>query len=405
MGLLSRMIDDIKDTLPEGEESFADLFEKSYKQTGRLEPGEKVQVRILKITADWIFLDMGRKGEGVLDRKEMLDSDGNLTVAEGNTISAYFLGAEHNEFRFTTKIAGGAAGHAQLEDAFRTGIPVQGLVEKEVKGGFEVKVAGARAFCPYSQMGLRRVEGPAEYVGQHLSFRITGYGEKGRNIVLSRRAILEEEQARQKEEMKESLREGMTVHGTVTSLQKFGAFVSLGGLEGLIPMSELGWSRVSDVRDVLSVGQEVSVVVKQLDWQNDKVTLSLKETLADPWDQIASRFPEGSYHSGTIVRLMPFGAFVSLGEGVDGLIHISKLGGGKRINHPREAVKEGETVEVKIDAIDREQKRLSLSLAAVTRAEEEEARTLDDFRKQAEEAPKKMGTLGDLLKAKLAKGK
>lgn len=399
------MSDDIKDDLPEGEESFAELFEKSYKETGRLAPGEKVQVRILKISGDWIFLDTGRKGEGVLDRKELLDQEGNLTVAEGDTISAYFVGTERNEFRFTTKVGGGA-GTAQLEDAFHAGIPVQGVVEKEVKGGFEVKVAGtARAFCPYSQMGLRRAEAPEQYMGQQFSFRITNYGEKGRNIVLSRRALLEEEQAQQKEEMKQSLREGMTVHGTVTSLQKFGAFVNLGGIEGLIPMSELGWNRVVDVRDVLAEGQEVSVVVKQIDWEKDRVTLSLKETLADPWEQISARFPEGSYHTGTIVRLMPFGAFVALGDGVDGLIHISKLGGGKRINHPREAVKEGETVEVKIDAIDREQKRLSLSLAAVTRAEEEEARTLDDFRKQAEQGPKKMGTLGDLLKAKLEKGK
>lgn len=401
------MNDDINDDdVSEGEENFAELFEKTYKETGRLAPGEKVQVRILKISGDWIFLDMGRKGEGVLDKKELLDQDGNLTVAEGDTISAYFVGSERNEFRFTTKIGGGSAGSAQLEDAFHAGIPVQGVVEKEVKGGFEVKITGtSRAFCPYSQMGLRRVEGPEQYIGQQLSFRITTYGERGRNIVLSRRAILEEEQAQQKEEMKQSLREGMTVRGTVTSLQKFGAFVSLGGIEGLIPMAELGWNRVVDVRDVLSEGQEVSVVVKQLDWDNNRVTLSLKETLADPWEQISARFPEGSYHSGTIVRLMPFGAFVALGEGVDGLIHISKLGSGKRINNPREAVKEGETVEVKIDAIDREQKRLSLSLAAVTRAEEEDARTLDDFRKQAEQAPKKMGTLGDLLKAKLEKGK
>lgn len=400
------MIDDIKDDLPEGEESFAEMFEKSYRETGRLAPGEKVQVRILKISGDWIFLDMGRKGEGVLDRKEMLDEEGNLTVTEGDTISAYFVGTERNEFRFTTKVGGGSAGTAQLEDAFHAGIPVQGVVEKEVKGGFEVKVAGTvRAFCPYSQMGLRRVEGPEQYLGQHLSFRITNYGERGRNIVLSRRAILEEEQARQKEEVKQTLREGMTVRGTVSSLQKFGAFVNLGGIEGLIPMSELGWNRVVDVRDVLTEGQEVSVVIKQLDWEKDRVTLSLKETLADPWEQIGARFPEGSYHTGTIVRLMPFGAFVALGDGVDGLIHISKLGSGKRISHPREVVKEGETVEVKVDAVDREQKRLSLSLAAVTRAEEEEARTIDDFRKQAEQAPKKMGTLGDLLKAKLEKGK
>ena len=386
------------------DESFAELFERSYRQTGRLEPGEKVEVRVLKISGDWIFLDMGRKGEGVLERKELLDAEGNVTVKEGDMISAYFLGSHHNEFRFTTKIGGGAAGHAQLEDAFHAGIPVQGLVEKEVKGGFEVKLAGTvRAFCPFSQMGLRRVESPAEQVGQHLSFRITNYAEKGRNIVVSHRAILEEEQQRQKEAVKESLREGMTVRGAVTSLQKFGAFVSLGGIEGLIPLSELGWGRVHDVRDVLSVGQEVEVVVKQLDWEKDKITLSLKETLADPWEQVVARFPEGSYHTGTIARLMAFGAFVTLGEGVDGLIHISKLGGGKRINHPREAVKEGETVEVKIDAVDREQKRLSLSLAAVSRAEEEDAQTLDTFRRQAEEGPKNMGTLGDLLRAKQEK--
>lgn len=395
-----------KEQFETDEESFAELFEKSYRQAGRLEPGEKVDVRVLKISGDWIFLDMGRKGEGVIDRKELLDAEGNLTVKEGDTISAYFLGSHHNEFRFTTKIGGGAAGHAQLEEAFHSGIPVEGVVEKEVKGGFEVKLAGTiRAFCPFSQMGLRRVESPTAQVGQHLQFRITNYAEKGRNIVVSHRAILEEEQQRQKEAVKESLREGMTVRGTVSSLQKFGAFVSLGGVEGLIPMSELGWGRVNDVRDVLSVGQEVEVVVKQLDWEKDKITLSLKETLADPWEQVAAKFPEGSYHTGTVARLMNFGAFVTLGDGVDGLIHISKLGGGKRINHPREVVKEGETVEVKVDAVDREQKRLSLSLAAVSRAEDEEAQTLDSFRRQAQEAPKKMGTLGDLLRARQEKKK
>ncbi|SNB46927.1 30S ribosomal protein S1 [Geobacter sp. DSM 9736] len=399
---------DDKSNAPEGmeEESFADLFERSYRQTGRIEPGQKVEVRVLKISGDWVFLDTGRKGEGVLDRRELCDPEGNLTVKEGDTVTAYFLGIQNNELRFTTRIGGGAAGLAQLEEAYRAGIPVEGFVEKEVKGGFEVKLAGTiRSFCPYSQMDIRRVDAPSDLIGRHFPFRVTDYGERGRNIVVSRRALLEEEQRRQKEALRETLKEGMTVRGTVSSLQKFGAFVSLGGVEGLIPMAELGWGRVNDVRDVLSAGQEVDVVVKQIDWANDRITLSLKETLADPWIEVAARFPEGSYHTGRISRLAPFGAFVTIGEGIDGLIHISKLGGGKRINHPREIVKEGDSVEVKVDAVDREQKRLSLSLAAASREEEEEAMTLDRFKRQASEAPKTMGTLGDLLKAKMGKDK
>ncbi|KAF0221414.1 MAG: small subunit ribosomal protein [Geobacteraceae bacterium] len=157
---------DIEETT--GEESFAELFERSFKDTGRLSPGEKVEARILKITNDWIFLDTGRKGEGVLDRKELLDAEGNLTVKEGDTVSAWFLSADGNEMRFTTRVGGsGPAGQSQLEEAWRSGIPVEGLVEKEVKGGFEVKIGGqVRAFCPYSQIALRRVENSAEHVGK-----------------------------------------------------------------------------------------------------------------------------------------------------------------------------------------------------------------------------------------------
>ncbi|KAF0221415.1 MAG: small subunit ribosomal protein [Geobacteraceae bacterium] len=197
----------------------------------------------------------------------------------------------------------------------------------------------------------------------------------------------------------------MVVRGTVSSLQKFGAFVNIGSVEGLLPISEIGWGRVEDIRDALSVGQEVEVVVKKIDWENDKYSFSLKDTLADPWEKIAEQYPEGSFHAGKIARLTTFGAFVTLGEGVDGLIHISRLGAGKRINHPREVVKEGETIEVKVDAVDREQRRLSLSPAGAARAAEEEETTLAEFRRAAAEAPKGMGTLGELLKAKLEKGK
>jgi small subunit ribosomal protein S1 len=386
-------------------ESFAELFEKSAPRTNWLEPGQKLTARVLKVSAEWIFIDTGQKGEGVVDRKEFLDLDNNITVKEGDSISAYFLSSSHGEMRFTTRIGGGgASGSAQLEDAWRSGVPVEGLVEKEIKGGFEIKLGGAaRAFCPFSQIALRRVDNAESLIGTRLAFRITDYAENGRNIVVSRRSLLEEEQRRLKDEAQAGIEEGMTVAGTVISLQDFGAFVDIGGLEGLIPISEIGWSRVKDVRDVLSVGQQVQVVVKTIDREKDRISLSLKDTLADPWDQVSQQYPEGSFHTGSVSRLAPFGAFVTLASGVDGLLHISKLGAGKRMNHPREVLKEGESVEVRIESFDRANRRLSLALAGVARAAEEEEATLAEFRRQASAVPAGMGTLGDLLQARMNK--
>ena len=385
------------------DDSFAELFERSFTKTGRLEPGEKVEARVLKITGEWVFLDTGRKGEGVLDKKELLDAEGNLTIREGDVITAWFLSSGNNEMRFTTKLGSGPAGNARLEEAWQSGIPVEGFVEKVIKGGYEIKIGGnTRAFCPFSQMSLGRTDDNAQFVGNHLLFKISEYAENGRNIVVSHRALMEEERMEQKERLKETLQEGMTVRGTITSVRDFGAFVNIGGIEGLLPISEIGWGRVAEIGEVLSVGQEVEVVLKRIDWANDRFSFSLKDTLADPWEKVVEKFPAGSYHKGTVARLVPFGAFVTLGEGVDGLIHISKLGAGKRINHPREVVKEGELLEVKIEAVDRENRRLSLSLCEVSREEQEAAETLESFRKSTEEGPKGMGTLGDLMKAKMA---
>lgn len=392
-----------KDEIEVEEESFADLFERSQKDAGRLEPGSKVEATVLKITKDWVFLDTGRKGEGVLDIKELTDAEGNVSVKVGDLVTAWFISSRNNEMRFTTKVGAGShgAGNAQLEEAYASGIPVQGTIEKEVKGGFEVKVAGSRAFCPFSQVALRRVEDTASLIGKQMSFKITEYGEKGRNIVVSHRALLEEELQQQKDALKETLKVGDRVQGTVTSLRDFGAFVSIGAVEGLLPVSEVAHSRVNHVSEILTVGQEVEVVVKGIDWEKGRISFSLKDTLADPWDEVASAFPEGSYQTGKVARLTPFGAFVTLGSGVDGLIHISKLGAGKRIQHPREVISEGQEVEVKVEGIDRDQRRISLSLASVSRAEQEQAESMDAYKKTVSEAPKGMGTLGDLLKAKL----
>ena len=213
------------------EESFAVLFEKSYKKQGRLEPGRMVEAMIVKITGDWIFLDLGGKGEGYLDKKEMMDEAGNLTVREGDTVRTYFVSSENNEMHFTAKIGTGPGKQSQLEDAWRNSIPVDGSVVKEMKGGFEIKIAGSvRAFCPFSQMGLRREEQQADIIGRSLSFKIIEYEEGGRNIVVSRRPILENERQSKVAALKETLQEGAKVKGTVTSIQKFGAFVDVGGI-------------------------------------------------------------------------------------------------------------------------------------------------------------------------------
>lgn len=384
------------------EESFAELFAASQSKTGRLKPGEQIQAKVLHVSGEWVFLDIGQKGEGVLALSELKDPDGNMVVSPGDIITAWFTGGERGELRFTTKIGGvGAADRSLIEDAWRAGIPVEGSVEKEVKGGFEVKIGSNRAFAPFSQMSLRRVSDATIFIGKKLTFKIIEYAEGGRNLIVSHRAILEEEAAREKELLKDTLTVGMTLSATVTSIQKFGAFVTAGGIEGLLPVSEIGWKRVENVSDFLTVGDEITVVLKFIDWENNKFSFSLKDTLPDPWDAMVESFPVGSSHTGTVSRLAPFGAFVTIGDGIDGLLHISKIGKGKRISHPREVLKEGEVVEVLVEAVDRDNRRISLALAETVRAAAEAEQDMKAFRQQSVEAPAGMGTFADLLKAKL----
>ncbi len=403
------MVDEQKNESNE-KESFAELFEKTQMRRDFLKPGQKLEAKIVKITPEWIFLDLGGKSEGYLDRKELADEMGNLSVKEGDIITAYFLSSKHNEKLFTTKIGAGDSARIYMEEVWRSGIPIEGIVEKEIKGGFEIKLPGdIRGFCPYSQLDLKRVENAKDYVGRRLSFRITEYKERGRNIILSARALLEEQKKKEEEARKAELQEGMTVKGTVVSIRDFGAFLDIGGLQGLLPISEIGWERVEDIYGRLSVGQTMDVVITRLDWQNNRVSLSLKQTLADPWNEVEAKYPEGTFHTGTVVRLTKFGAFVNLGPGVDGLLHISKLGKGKRIAHPSDAVKEGQTIEVRIDAIDRDQKRISLSLPEAE-ARDDAGRKIEkgpeeDYQEFAEKAPASLGSFGDIMKRKQGKEK
>jgi len=357
------MIDDEFDNEEsENNEDFAAMLEASMGKVVPLQPGQKAEATILQIGAEWVFLDVGQKGEGVLDVRELQGDDGELTVQVGDRISAYFVSRAGGELRFTTRLGGGESGTSQLEEAWRSGIPVDGRVEQEIKGGYEVRLPGnSRAFCPYSQMALRRID-PAEVIGQSLTFRISQFGEKGRNIVVSRRELLEEEQRQQREALQQTLKEGDRVTGTVTSLRDFGAFVDIGGIEGLLPISEVAYGRVEDINEVLSVGQQLELVVKKLDWAANKFSFSRRDTLADPWSTVAVNFPVGRQFTGTVSRLEAFGAFVTLEEGVDGLVHISKLGEGKHLKHAREALTVGQKLAVTVEKVDTAQRRISLAL-------------------------------------------
>ncbi|ABA89908.1 RNA-binding S1 domain protein [Syntrophotalea carbinolica DSM 2380] len=380
------------------EENFADMLEQSLAGIQPLAPGQQVEATVLQIGDQWIFLDVGQKGEGVLDRRELADEEGQLNVAQGDRIKVFFLSRAGGELRFTTRLASGSAGAAQIEEAWRSGIPVDGRLEKEVKGGFEVRLAGGvRAFCPFSQLGLRRDDSSETAIGENRSFKVIQFGEQGRNVVVSHRAILEEERARQRETLRETLQEGMVVKGTVTSLRDFGAFIDIGGLEGLLPISEISYGRVENIEDVLHVGQELELAIKKLDWQADRFSFSLRDTQADPWSKVGTLYMEGSTHTGTVARLANFGAFVTLEEGVDGLIHISKLGGGRRINHPREVLEVGQQLLVTIEQVDREQHRISLAPAA------DGAESAAPTRYVEKDTSGSMGTFADLLKGKFEK--
>ncbi len=382
------------DEMNEDEGSFADMFEASLAEVGQpLERGKKIEATILQIGSDWSFLDVGQKGEGVLASAELLNGDGEHQYVVGDKIAAYFLSRSGGELRFTTKIGGGGTGTEQLETAYQSGIPIDGTIEKEIKGGFEVKLAGnARAFCPFSQTGLRLAE-PADLIGQSLPFKISQFSERGRNIVVSHRAILDEEREQLRVGLRETLKEGMVVKGTVTNIRDFGAFVDIGGIEGLLPISEISYARVEDVNDVLNLGQELEVAVKRIDWDNNKFSFSLRDTQADPWNKVGSIYQVGQQYPGKVSRLAQFGAFVTLEDGVDGLLHISKLGDGQRIRHPQDVVSVGQQLQIIVEKIDQAEKRISLALAGNT---DDETETSYNDQPAATAG---LGTLGDLLKA------
>ena len=367
--------------------------------------GEMVKGRVISVGSEAVFIDLGGKAEGMLELDQVMDRDGNVTVSVGDTVEARVVddGRKSGFVLLRRVMAKGAEAKAELVQAFEHGIPVEGLITAAIKGGVEVQIAGVRAFCPVSQLDLRYVDDPAEYVGKRLEFRITKL-EPGRgaqlNLVVSRKALLAEVAEKGAEELRRTLEVGAVLKGTVTSVKDYGAFVDLGGLEGMLHVSELGHQRVRHPSDLLRVGQSVEVLVTKIERTGDpkrpeKIGLSLKALEKDPWDDVVRDVAVGARIRGKVVRLQQFGAFVELAPGIEGLVHISQLAADRRINHPREVVELGQEVEVNVLGLDHERKRISLSLLA---GEDENAAAAEDLAAARRDAPRSLGTFADLLK-------
>lgn len=380
----------------------------------RLSPGDVVSGRVIAIDAAAIFVAVGAKGEATIDPAEFRDADtGELGVAVGDTIEATVVDDGTRSGGVVLRRVLGRGGHvsAELEQALEHRVPIEGLVAAEVKGGYEVRFGAVRAFCPFSQMfyrsGRRGPDGGAsEVVGQRFPFRVVKVEQGGRNVVVSRRELLEEQAAAEAASTWQRLRVGARLAGTVTAVADFGAFVDLGGVEGMVHVSEFGYARVSHPSEAVAVGERVEVAVLSIADRPDAkgrrpIALSMKALASDPWQSVAEKYPAGTCVSGTVRRLEPYGAFIELEPGLEGLAHISKLVRGRRLTHARQAVSEGERVDVSIVGVDVAARRLSLSLvdqeerraaAAADREKAEEREILETLNR-----PRSLGTFGDLL--------
>ena len=342
-------------------EDFATLFA-GQEALRPLQVGEPVRGRVIHVTAESVFVDVGGKGEAWIDRAELVDEEGRLRVAVGDEVEATVM-STGDEVRLSYKLKRGARARQALALALETGVPVEGRVAAVIKGGYEVTVGGLRAFCPVSQMDVRRAETAAEdYVGRVLEFRVVSYGDRGRNIVLSRRRLLEERAAQAAEETRKTIVPGAVLPGTVAALAEFGAFVDLGGVQGLVPLSELSHSRVGRPADRLRVGEAVTVKVLRLDEAKGRITLSLKALEGDPWVAVPGRLRERQVVRGRAARATDFGVFVELLPGVDGLLHVSEIPRNRQAA-VREAASTGAELDVIIVALDAEKHRIALALA------------------------------------------
>ena len=349
----------------EDEESFAELFESySAGMNDDIRVGDKIHGKIISITDKAVFVDTGTKADGIVEIEELRDDQGELPYAVGDTLDLFAVEVNESEIRLSKAIAG-VGGLSMLKEAFENKIPVEGKVIQTIKGGFQVEVLKRRAFCPISQIDTQYVENGDLYVGQTYQFRITRLAERGRNIVLSRRDLLEAELQKVRQAFMQELAVDQVYTGRVTRLMPYGAFVELvPGVEGMVHISELSWSRVEKPEEAVNPGDKIEVKVLRIEagHKQIKISLSAKQVAGDPWERVGGEIQPGQKIVGKVVRCTPFGAFVELRPGVDGLVHISEMSYTKRVHDPLEIVQPGQTVTVVVKEVDSVKRRIGLSI-------------------------------------------
>ncbi|MCH3943537.1 MAG: 30S ribosomal protein S1 [Atopobiaceae bacterium] len=345
--------------------------------------GDLVTGTVVKIEHDEVLLDIGYKSEGVIPVRELsIRKDANPAdiVSMGDTIEALVLQKEDKDGRLilSKKRAEYERSWNAIEEKFNKGENVEGEVIEVVKGGLILDI-GLRGFLPASLVDLRRVKDLNAYLGTRIEARVIEMDRNRNNVVLSRRVVLEEERKAERTEILSKLKSGMRLKGTVSSIVDFGAFVDLGGIDGLIHISELSWNHVNHPSEVVKVGQEVEVQVLDVDLNRERISLGLKQTTEDPWRMLVKKYPVGAIVEGTVTKLVPFGAFVDLGEGIEGLVHISEMAK-THVDAPAQVCKVGDKVQVKVMEIDLDRRRISLSMkaAAETLGIEVEVKPIDE---------------------------
>ena len=359
--------------MSEPEEDFATMFEAS-ERARRVAKGQIIDGTIVAIGREVALVDIGGKSEATIDIGELKDDAGNLEVAVGDHIQAMVVSTAGG-LTLSRRLALGAATARQLEDAFQAGLPVEGKVERAVKGGYDVRIARQRAFCPISQIDIVRNTEPAQHEGRVYRFRIIEYKEGGRSLVVSRRALLEEEQQASAADVRKSIVEGAVMTGRVASVREFGAFVDLGGgVQGLLHVSEMAWARVSDTSQIVNPGDKITVKILRVDADKQKISLGLKQLAADPWSRVGDTYQAGQLRTGRVTRVVEFGAFVELEPGVDGLIPLSESGVARDAD-VKKVFRVGDDMQVVVLDVDPAARRIRLSVTAV-----EQMREADEVR-------------------------
>ena len=350
-------------TASAGGESFAELFESSLRS---VKEGEVVRGRVLSIDEDHVQIDIGFKSEGLVPAWEFMDDDGTILVKVGDQVDVLLEESEDDSGRIV--LSKEKADRLKIWDdisrAYKADEPVEGTIISRVKGGLAVDI-GVKAFLPGSQVDLRPVRNLEQVVGQKLQFKIIKFNKRRANIVLSRRALLETERKKLRESTLETLAPGQIVDGVIKNLTDYGAFIDLGGIDGLLHVTDMSWGRVNHPSELFQVGDEIKVKVLKFDSDSERVSLGLKQIQPDPWIDASMRYPIGKRIEGRVVSLAEYGAFVELEPGIEGLIHVSEMSWTKRIKHPSKVVAVGDTVEAVVLDVDERERKISLGMKQI----------------------------------------